>query len=113
LRSLLQVQRLDPRDVVVLTLKPELQGSLLFSGPLLHGYTLVRNEALVSKSSVLMSTVEDFKGLERLAVLVVDADDSIPEDEKLRSALFYVAFSRAKMLLKVFVKTGVQIQGLG
>lgn len=112
LRSLLQVQRLDPRDVVVLTLRPGLQGSLLFSGPLLNGYTLVRNEALVSKSSVLMSTVEDFKGLERLAVLVVDADDSIPEDEKLRSALFYVAFSRAKMLLKVFVKAGIQIQGL-
>lgn len=112
LRQLIQIQRLDPRDIVVLTARPTIEESLLVGGPLSHSYSLVRDAALVTKNAVLVSTVENFKGLERLAVLVVDIDDQVPKDNKHRSALFYVAFSRAKMLLKVFIKHGTAVEGM-
>jgi hypothetical protein len=112
LRQLIQIQRIDPRDIAVLTVRPTIGHSCLVGNALLHGYTLVRDAALVSKNTVLISTVDDFKGLERLAVLVVDIDEQVPIVDKLRHATFYVAFSRAKMLLKVFVKHGVTVAGM-
>jgi len=112
LRQLIQIQRLDPRDIAVLTVRPTVGESLLVGGALLQDYSLVRDAALVTKNAVLVSTVDDFKGLERLAVLVVDIDEQVPKNDKLRNALFYVAFSRAKMLLKVFVKSGVTVAGM-
>ena len=112
LRQLIQIQRLDPRDIAVLTVRPTVGASLLVGGSLLQDYSLVRDAALVTKNAVLVSTVDDFKGLERLAVLVVDIDEQVPEDDKLRNALFYVAFSRAKMLLKIFIKSGVTVAGM-
>lgn len=101
LTRLLLVENLLAKEIVVLTPRPIANSALpQFSFP--HGIRLVANPDDVRARSVLVSSVADFKGLERPVVLIAELDDKLPTDRCLRDAIYYVAFSRPRNLLAVF-----------
>ena len=72
-----------------------------------HGIRLVTDSGEVRARNVLLSSIADFKGLERPVVLVAELDERLPSDPKQRAALFYVAFSRPRSLLSIFATPSV------
>lgn len=99
LTHLLVNEGLPARDVVVLTPRESLAVSELPAVSLPNGVRLVTDPKAVVKRNVLVSTVADFKGLERPVVVTAELDDALPADPRRRAAALYVAFSRPRSLL--------------
>ena len=99
LSQLLLVENLLARDIVVLTPRDPLATSGLPDARLPNGMRLVTDPAQVRARNVLLSSITDFKGLERPVVVVAELDDQLPADPGQRAALLYVAFSRPRNLL--------------
>ena len=99
LTQLLVVEGLPADEVVVLTPRDPLSGSDLPAVGLPGGVRLVTDPKAAHGRSVLLSSVADFKGLERAAVVVAELDDRLPADPRARAALLYVAFSRPRSVL--------------
>lgn len=86
-------------DIVILTTKTSAQSMLnqnmQFKG---NEYYFVKK-----KRSILFTTCRKFKGLEAVAVLLVDVDEEcFSQEESMARNLFYVGASRAKQKLSVF-----------
>lgn len=88
--------RLD--DITILTLKT-MEKSLLSGIQKVGNYSLSIDEKI--GRSILFTTARKFKGLESNIVLIVDIDEELLKDQE-RSMLFYVATSRAKVILDIF-----------
>jgi hypothetical protein len=101
LTQLLVVENLLARDVVVLTPRDPLSSSDLPTVRLPNGIKLVTDPRQVRARNVLLSSVADFKGLERPVVVVAELDERLPADPRQRAALLYVAFSRPRNLLYI------------
>ena len=56
---------------------------------------------------MLLSSIADFKGLERPVVLIAELDEHLPSDPRQRAALFYVGFSRPRNFLSVFAAPSI------
>ncbi len=96
------VENLLAREIVVLTPRNAPQHSALLNMGLPHGIRFTSDPVQVGKRNVLLSTIADFKGLERPVVLVAELDGSLPSDPRQRAALLYVAFSRPRNVLSIF-----------
>lgn len=99
LAQLLLSEGLLANDIAVLTPRAALADSDLPGVALPSGIQLVTDPQQARKRKVLLSTIADFKGLERPVVVVAELDERLPTDERLRAALLYVAFSRPRNLL--------------
>ena len=58
--------------------------------------TLVASEPTEKSREIQFASIDQFKGLERAAVIVVELDDQMPGDSVHWHALCYVAFSRPR-----------------
>lgn len=106
IQRLIEVERFDKEDLVVLTPK-RLDRSALLNCAGTASYHLVGKDAQ-GKNQILCSTIHSFKGLERKCVLVAELDEEIlkfPEEDSANR--FYVGFSRAKTHLAIFGKPQV------
>jgi hypothetical protein len=100
LRRLMEIERFDNRDIVVLTPK-DLGRSCLRSLDLPGRLRLVDHEPAPRTQEVLCAPIGQFKGLERKVAIVTELDGDLPTDEAERRALCYVAFSRPRHYLIV------------
>lgn len=95
INRLLNIERLRPKDLVILTPRRTDQSALTrlkLSGNL----TLVGSEPSEKSRDIQFASIDQFKGLERAAVIVVELDEAMPGDEDHWHALCYVAFSRPR-----------------
>jgi hypothetical protein len=95
LRRLMTTERIDNRDIVVLTPR-RLQDSNLLSLQLPGNLRLVPTQPATRSEHCLCASVGEFKGLERRVAVVAELDSQLPLDPSLRSAVCYVAFSRPR-----------------
>lgn len=94
LRKLLFIERIAPKNIVVLTPKP-LEHSALSKLHIDGGIKLVQQYGK-SPQEVLYATIQNFKGLERPVVIVVELDEELLKKPAEQDALCYVAFSRPR-----------------
>jgi hypothetical protein len=106
LHQLRTTEQFSNRDLVVLTPRPTLAQSSLPGLPLAHGLRLIPAEPRGKGTDIQVSTVADFKGLERAVILVAEIDEQLPAAQQDRDALLYVAFSRPRHHLVVFCTPG-------
>lgn len=116
--QLVQVENVRPDEIAILSARdPNSDDSLLQGlqniGSLpLHRFRLrqYKNGLGICKQptgSVLVSTVQGFKGLEtKIAILVNFSEYQLPITHPIMASLFYVACTRAKHMLYLFGKTG-------
>ena len=95
INRLLNVERLRPEDLIVLTPR-RLDQSALTRVRLSGNLQLVVTEPAQKSRAIQFTSIDQFKGLERPAVIVVELDDRMPGDADHWHALCYVAFSRAR-----------------
>ncbi|WP_417385357.1 NERD domain-containing protein [Gimesia sp.] len=95
INRLLNVERLRPKDLVVLTPR-RIDQSALTRIKLSGNLQLVVGEPEPKSREIQFASIDQFKGLERGAVIVVELDDTMPGDEDHWHALCYVAFSRPR-----------------
>ncbi len=95
INKLLNIERLNPKDLVVLTPR-RIDHSALTRIKLSGSLQLVLGEPAPKSREVQFATIDQFKGLEKAVVIVVELDDAMPTDEERRHALCYVAFSRPR-----------------
>ena len=107
LTRLLLVENLLAKEIVVLTPRDPIQSSALVGMGFPHGIRLVIDAGQVRARNVLLSSIADFKGLERPVVLVAELDDHLPSDPQQRAAMFYIAFSRPRNLLVAFAAPSI------
>ena len=107
LTRLLLVENLLAKEIVVLTPRDPVEGSALAGMGWPHGIRLVTDSGEVRARNVLLSSIADFKGLERPVVLIAELDEHLPSEPRQRAALFYVAFSRPRNFLSVFATPSI------
>jgi len=107
LTRLLLVENLLAKEIVVLTSRDPVDGSALAGLGWPHGIRLVTDSHEVRARNVLLSSIADFKGLERPVVLVAELDEHLPSEPRQRASLFYVAFSRPRNFLSVFATPSI------
>ncbi len=95
INRLLNVERLRPEDLIVLTPR-RLDQSALTRIKLSGNLQLVVTEPAQKSRAIQFTSIDQFKGLERPAVIVVELDDEMPGDADHWHALCYVAFSRPR-----------------
>lgn len=95
INKLLNIERLQPKDLVILTPR-RIDRSALSRVKLSGNLQLVVTEPAQRSREIQFASIDQFKGLERAAVIVVELDDSMPGDEDHWHALCYVAFSRPR-----------------
>ena len=95
LRDLVELEKFCNCELVVLTPR-QLKTSCLPELKLPSGYRLVPYQPKPRSRDVLYASVDQFKGLERKVVIVVELDKELPSEPELRTALCYVAFSRPR-----------------
>ena len=108
-QKLIDAERLASSDIVVLTPRP-LDRSVLPTLKMNGNYKLVEHSG-GKQREVLYTTIQNFKGLERRVVIIVELDEELLATEATRDALCYVAFSRPRNYLILLGKQGV-IKGL-
>ena len=96
LTRLLDVEGFRSRDIVVLTPKLLDADSFLLKMNLGNRFSLAKDAEAKNGDQVLCSSIHDFKGLERNVVIVTELDGALPDSPEVRTALYYVGFSRAK-----------------
>jgi hypothetical protein len=95
INRLLNVERLRATDLIVLT--PRGMDDTALSRLKLSGQVmLVEKEPNDKLRHIQYSSIDQFKGLERGAAIVVELDESMMADSVRRDALCYVAFSRPR-----------------
>ncbi len=108
-QKLIDAERLASSDLVVLTPRT-LERSVLPTLKLDGKYKLVEHYS-GKQREVLYTTIQNFKGLERRVVIIVELDEELLATEATRDALCYVAFSRPRNYLILLGKQSV-IKGL-
>lgn len=92
---------IDPKDIVILSPR-RLENSLLAGTKALAGVALtelIRDDG--AQGGIHYATIQSFKGLERKVVLAIDIENvGAPE----LAMLHYAGLSRARLLLRVFLK---------
>ena len=101
LRRLIEIERFDHRDIVVLTPK-DLDHSCLPKLSLPGRLRLVTHDPAPRTQDVHCAAVDQFKGLESKVALVAELDADLPADESARRTLCHVAFSRPRHYLILF-----------
>lgn len=112
LSRLLTTERFQNTDLVVLTLKCLDRSALVRIQPP-GPFQLVSRQPNPGTREVQLATVEEFKGLERAVVIVVELDEELPREEALRAALCYVAFSRPRNHLVLMGQPQALVEVLG
>ena len=97
IRKLIKEEKVDGRDIVVLTPNAE-NNSCLKSGLDVGGLRLSWGSGNKLEGTILCSTIHSFKGLEQPVVIVAELSSMPPEKAR---ALKYVAYSRANSHLLV------------
>ncbi|MEZ4741777.1 MAG: NERD domain-containing protein [Bdellovibrionota bacterium] len=117
LRKLTRTEKLETHEITLLSARdPNAKDSVLYQCNEVAKYPLYRlihkrktdwAEATAPKGSVALSTIVGFKGLETpVGVLLNLSEYNLPLTHPILSSLVYVACSRAKHMLYVFVKVG-------
>ena len=104
-QKLIDAERLASSDIVVLTPRA-LERSVLPALKLDGNYKLVEHSS-GKQREVLYTTIQNFKGLERRVVIIVELDEELLAAEATRDALCYVAFSRPRNYLILLGKQSV------
>ena len=115
---LVKNEMINPNEIAILSgREPSAAESLLkdvrtLAGIPLHRFRLRQQKgktglATQPQDSLLLSTIQAFKGLEsRIAILVNLSEYQLPIDHPIMSSLFYVACTRACHMLYVFTREG-------
>ena len=115
---LVKCEMVKPHEIAILSgREPKANESLLkdvqeLAGMPLHRFRLRQQQgktdlAKQAKGSLLLSTIQAFKGLEsRIAILVNLSEYQLDIDHPIMSSLFYVACTRAQHMLYVFTREG-------
>jgi hypothetical protein len=114
INRLLNIERLRSSDLVVLTPR-RIDRSALPRLALPGQVQLVLGKPATKSTEVQYASIESFKGLERLAAIVVELDEELDADVERREALCYVAFSRPRhhLVLMGSASTLAQLNDLG
>ena len=91
LHGLIYEEKIPIKDICILV-GCSLEQSEVYNAGRIGAYQLT-NELSDSEQSVFITTVQDFKGLERSVVIVTELEGI---GDELAQAVYYVAFSRAK-----------------
>jgi len=96
INRLLNLERLRPRDVIILTPR-RLDRTALTGMKVLSGQVeLIPSEPKPKSRQIQYASIDQFKGLERKAAIVVELDEELGADPEHQNALCYVAFSRPR-----------------
>jgi hypothetical protein len=116
LRRLVFEERLRPDEIAILSgRKPDADESVIKGQVDLTGLPLhflqyggkAHNQAVTQRGRVTVSTIQGFKGLEASVGIMLNLSEyNLPISNPLMSSLMYVASTRAKHLLFVFVREG-------
>lgn len=115
---LVKTEMINPAEIAILSGRdPNAAESLLkgvqaLAGMPLHRFRLRQKKGEAglteqAQGSLLLATVQGFKGLEtRIAILVNVSEYQLPIEHPIMSSLFYVACTRARHMLYVFARHG-------
>lgn len=115
---LVKNEMVDPSEIAILSgREPNAKQSLLngvreIAGLPLHRFRLRQQQGKTGlaeqpQGSLLLATIQGFKGLEsRIAILVNLSEYQLPIEHPIMSSLFYVACTRARHMLYVFTRDG-------
>lgn len=95
INRLLDTERIGNGDIIILTPR-RADRSALTTMKLSGSLALVSGPPAPRTRQVQFASIEQFKGLERKVAVVTELDGALTDDEALRSALCYVAFSRPR-----------------
>ena len=104
-QKLIDAERFASSDIVILTPRT-LERSALPALKLDGNYKLVEHSG-GKQREILYATIQNFKGLERRVVIIVELDEELLATEAMRDALCYVAFSRPRNYLILLGKQSV------
>jgi len=118
LYDLLDVEHLQPEDVLIITCRPraseQYQPSRLYRGAgdrVIGAYTIAQSPD-IAEGKIALSTIRSARGLERPAVILCELDGlRSARSQKHRAKLLYSAISRAKHKL-VVIGSEAQLLGL-
>jgi len=118
LHELIEVERLHPEDVLIITCRPraseQYQPSRLYRGAgdrVFGAYTIAQSPD-IDEGKIALSTIRSARGLERPAVILCELDGlRSARSQKHRAKLLYSAISRAKHKL-VVIGSEAQLLGL-
>lgn len=100
INRLLNIERLRPADLIVLTPR-SIDRTALTRLTLSGQLELVLHEPAAKSRQIQFASVDQFKGLERNAAIVVEIDQEMSADSQPQEAICYVAFSRPRHHLVV------------
>ena len=115
---LVKSEMVDPSEIAILSgREPNVAESLLkdvreIADLPLHRFRLRQQKGKTGlaeqpQGSLLLSTIQGFKGLEsRIAILVNLSEYQLPIEHPIMSSLFYVACTRARHMLYIFTRDG-------
>ncbi len=113
LERLCHQEGLSSEDVTILSARRPFQDQSIFEGfKEIGNFTLQELSGkslrkIIGKKPVSISTIASFKGLETKVAIVCNISEyHLPLSNPLMSSLFYVACTRAKHMLYIFVKLG-------
>lgn len=112
---LLKKETLDPNDVTLLSArKPFAEGSVLFQNPKVGNFHFMdlsekKKKASIEKGDaahqINVSTIASFKGLETSVGIIFNVSEyNLPLSNAIMASLMYVACTRAKHMLYIFVQ---------